>query len=118
MDKNNGQSVQSIYKVLTLVFHDDTLSCYIIIIIPLSSMLFYILLQHHELKAIEKGDLEAVKSWLAALPDGDAKKTKLNTTEYYDSSRPIHLAAKHNQPEIARALLDEGAGTYVLHCPR
>ena len=52
-----------------------------------------------------------MKSWLAALPDGDAKKNKLNRIEYYDTSRPIHLAAKHNQPEIARALLDEGAGT-------
>lgn len=56
-----------------------------------------------------------MKAWLVTLPHGDAKKIKLNATEYFDSSRPIHLAVKYNQPAIAKALLDEGAGTCVLN---
>lgn len=51
---------------------------------------------------------------MATLPHGDAKKEKLNKMEYFDSSRPIHLAAKYNQPAIAKALLDEGAGTWLM----
>lgn len=53
-------------------------------------------------------------AWLATLPhDDDAKKIKLNTIEYFDSSKAIHLAAKYNQPTIAKVLLDEGAGTQL-----
>ena len=49
-------------------------------------------------------------AWLATLPV-DEKKTRLNTVKYYDSSTALHLAAEHNQPVIAKLLLDEGAGT-------
>ena len=55
--------------------------------------------------------METVISWLATLPHGEAKRDKLNKMEYLDSSRPIHLAAEYNQPAVAKALLDEGAGT-------
>ena len=51
---------------------------------------------------------------MATLPSGNVKKTILDTaTSYYGSNKPIHLAANFNQPAIARALLDEGAGIVI-----
>ena len=61
------------------------------------------------MQAIRTGDLEAVVAWVGTLPP-EEKKTLVNTTKYYDSSTALHLAAEYNQPEIAKLLMDEGAG--------
>lgn len=47
--------------------------------------------------------------WLGTFPL-DEKKDKVNTVKYHDSSTALHLAAEHNQPNIAKLLMDEGAG--------
>ena len=41
----------------------------------------------------------------------------LNTIKYNNSSTALHLAAEYNQPEIAKLLLDKGAGILINKYP-
>ena len=72
-------------------------------------------------QAIEKGDTEGIStvaSWLESLPSGDEKKAMLNTIntiKYNNSSTALHLAAEYNQPEVAKLLLDKGAGNILIN---
>lgn len=61
------------------------------------------------MQAIKTGNLEAVIVWVGTLSP-EKKKTLVNTIKYRQSYTALHLAVKHNQPEIAKLLMDEGAG--------
>ena len=63
-----------------------------------------------------------VRVWLQSLSSGENRVELINTIEYHDNDpkrvgrHPLtgytaaHLAAKWNQPKIAKVLLDKGAG--------
>ena len=62
-------------------------------------------------QAIRRGKLKSVAAWLRAFQP-EEMKDKINSIKFNDSSTALHLAAQYNQPEIAKLLMHEGAGTY------
>lgn len=78
---------------------------------PLSNQCLICIMQ-----AIKTGNLEAVLVWVGSFPP-EKKITLVNTSTYQHSYTALHLAVKHNQPKIAKLLMDEGAGKlYNMYC--
>ena len=61
--------------------------------------------------------MKVVAKWLEYIPP-DQRKDTVNTVKYYfkyseRQATPLQIAARFNQPEIAKILLEAGAGMHA-----
>ena len=60
-------------------------------------------------KALESGGIEVVKRWINSLPQ-ERRKELINKYSTHNGMKALHVACNHNQLEVAKILLESGAG--------